>query len=277
MIPFDFDYHKPASVQTAVELFLRLQQKGKRPVYYAGGTEIITWARRNDIRTGAVIDLKSVPECNVMETREDQLAIGSCVALSAVSAANPFPMLSETARGIADQTARNKITVGGNLCGKIRYREAVLPFLLSDSRVMIAGTQGIGEKSIHEVFVQRMRLESGQFLVQIRTERSYASLPFVHVKRREIGNVGYPVVTVAALKKDNMIRIAFSGVCAFPFRSAEIERTLNDASVPLGERIEQAAGKLPAPVQDNTEASAAYRTFVLKQTMADAIRRLESR
>ncbi|MFD0710775.1 FAD binding domain-containing protein [Paenibacillus sp. GCM10027626] len=277
MIPFDFEYYKPSSVQTAVELFQFLQKNGKKPIYYSGGTEIITWARTNAIQPGAVIDLKSIPECNVMEMQEDKLIIGACVTLSVLAAANPFPLLSETAQGAADQTTRNKITLGGNICGKIIYREAVLPLLLADSRMVIAGIHGIRETSIHNVFSQQLRLENGEFLIQIVTDRSYISLPFVHYKKRQIGYIGYPLVTLAALKKENRIHTAYSGVCSFPFRSIEIDQALNDSSLPLTARIDQAISKLPAPILDNAEGSASFRKFVLKHTMADAVQLLESR
>ncbi|QOS98691.1 FAD binding domain-containing protein [Brevibacterium sp. JNUCC-42] len=275
MIPFDFDYYQPSSIRIAVEWFQFLQKLGKNPMYYAGGTEIITWARTNSIHPGAVIDLKSIPECNVMEMQNDKLVIGACVTLSTLSAVNLFPLLSETAQGVADQTARNKITLGGNICGKIYYREAVLPLLLANSKVIIAGMRGLKEASIHQVFTQQLRLGRGEFLVQTLTDRRYLSLPFAHYKKRQIGNVGYPLVTVAALKKNNRIHTAYSGVCPFPFRSVEIDQALNEFSIPLAARIEQAIGKLPAPLLNNVEGSAPYRKFVLKQTMADAVHTLE--
>lgn len=58
MIPFDFNYYQPASIQKAVEWFQLLHKRKKNPMYYAGGTEIITFARTNSIHPGAVIDLK---------------------------------------------------------------------------------------------------------------------------------------------------------------------------------------------------------------------------
>ena len=41
MIPFDFDYDRPSSVQLAVHTFQSLQKQGKNPIYFGGGTEII--------------------------------------------------------------------------------------------------------------------------------------------------------------------------------------------------------------------------------------------
>jgi len=275
MIPFNFEYYKPPSIQKAVEMFQQLQRQGKNPMYFSGGTEMITFARMNAIQPRAVIDLKSIPECTIFEVQNDKLVIGACVPLSSISASQLFPLLGITAQGAADQTARNKITLGGNICGEIYYREAVLPLLLSDSRMVIAGPQGLKEMSIHHVFLQRMRLEKGEFLVQTITAREYLSMPFVHFKKRQIGNVGYPLVTVAALIKESRIRTAFSGVCAFPFRSIEIDQALNNSAVSLGEGIDQAVDKLPGAVLNNTEGSADYRKFVLKNTLAEAVKTLK--
>lgn len=277
MIPFDFEYYRPSSVKDAVDAFQALQAQRKHPMYWSGGTEIITMARLNKDRPGAVVDLKAIPECNVMEFREHDLIIGGCVTLSAVTGSNLFPLLGRAAQGVADQTSRNKITLGGNLCGRIYYREAVLPLLVADSRLVIAGKGRVREAAIHEVFRGQIRLEPGEFLLQTVTDREFVSLPSVHVKKRQIGNVGYPLVTLVAVKKGSRIRAAFSGVCGFPFRSAAIEQVLNTPGLPAEERAHKAAEQLPAPPLTNTEGTADYRLFLFKQTVKDAIYALEGR
>lgn len=277
MIPFDFEYYRPSSIKEAVDAFRALKAQGKHPMYWSGGTEIITLSRLNQVRPGAVVDLKKVPECRVMEFRQDTLVIGACATLSEVTSANLFPLLGRASQGVADQTSRNKITLGGNLCGMIYYREAVLPLLLADSRLVTAGEGGTKEVSIHDAFRGQIRLESGEFLVQTVTGREYASLPSVHIKKRQIGCVGYPLVTLAALKKGERIRVAFSGICEFPFRSAAIEDVLNAPGLSAEERARLAAERLPAPALTNTEGSADYRIFLLKQTVKEALSLLEGR
>lgn len=277
MIPFDFEYYSPSSPSSALDLYQNLQRSGKEPMYYSGGTEVITFARRNSIQPRAVIDLKAIPECNALYVHAGRLIIGSCVSLSRLAAANPFPLLSRAAEEIADQTARNKITLGGNISGIIIYREAVLPLLLADSQLVIIGPNGIKHVSIHQVFRQRLQLQKGEALLQIVTDQSFTTLPYFHRKKRQIGHVGYPLVTVAALLKDGRIRVSLSGVCAFPFRSIEIEQILNDRTLPPAERIKRSNDMLPAPVLSNAEGSADYRIFTLNHTLADAMELLEGR
>jgi CO/xanthine dehydrogenase FAD-binding subunit len=275
VIPFDFEYYRATSIPEAIYLFQNLFLQGRNPLYYGGGTEIITLARTNRIYTEAVIDIKGIPECNVFAYQDHRLLVGSAVSLTRVSEEGLFPLLSRTCSEAADQTARNKITVGGNICGHIIFREAVLAFLLADSDILIAGPSGINKKPIHEIFKKRMRLQRGEFVVQVHTDTEYTKLPFIAVKKRRIGSVGYPVVAIAAMKKEQWVRVAFSGVCAFPFRSHHIETILNDRRTPLETRIERAVQHLPAPLLSNTEASADYRAFVLKNTLFDVLTALE--
>ncbi|WP_285756290.1 FAD binding domain-containing protein [Parageobacillus sp. G301] len=275
MIPFDMTYHRPISIEEAVQLFETLQQQGKKPLYYGGGTEIITLSRLHFVSADAVIDIKHIPECRTLEVGQHELVLGAALSLTTIEETNPFPLLTKTASEVADRTARNQITLGGNICGQIFYREAVLPLLLADSQVVIAGKNGLKQCSIHDVFQRHIRLEPGEFLVQIKVDRSYVSLPHAHCKRRKQGEVGYPLVTVAALKKDEQLRVAFSGVCPFPFRSKAVEEQLNVRHLPLNDRIHEAIQALPRPILDDIEGSAEYRLFVLKQTLFDMIAQLE--
>lgn len=272
MIPFDFEYYRPDSIQEAIRLFHQLDQEGKNPLYYGGGTEIITMGRSQRIRTKAVIDIKDLPECNVCEWKDDKLLLGAALTITSVQEAKVFPLLGETAGRAADRTARNKITIGGNVAGRIRYREAVLPFLLADSTFVIAGTEGIKYVPVHQAFVEKLQLQKGEFLVQIITERQYVTVPYYSVKKRQLEKIDYPLVTVAAIKYGGEIRMACSGLCAFPFRSFQMEADLNNKQIPFGKRIESALNHIPAPVLDDIRGSRAYRTFVFQSVLQELLR-----
>jgi xanthine dehydrogenase molybdenum-binding subunit len=62
MIEFDFEYYRPSTIEEAVGLYHTLHTSGKMPIYYSGGTEIITLARSGQIMMGAVIDIKGISE-----------------------------------------------------------------------------------------------------------------------------------------------------------------------------------------------------------------------
>ncbi|MGG0717212.1 FAD binding domain-containing protein [Robertmurraya massiliosenegalensis] len=275
MLPFNIEYYKPKSIEEAVEIFFLLKRDHKRALYYSGGTEILTLGRLNLLHFDAVIDIKSVKECLVFDFYQNRLVSGAALPLTLIEEMNLFPLLSTVAKGVADHTARNKITIGGNLCGQIFYREAVLPFLLCDSDVVIAGENGIETRSIHEVFNGTFQLEEGQFVIQLLTEQAYTTMPFASLKKRQQWETGYPLLTVSSIKVENRHRFAFSGLCPFPFRSAEMEDALNQTNIPLENRIQQALESIPDQVLDDIEGSREYRLFVLRNTLEEIITELE--
>ena len=274
MIPFDFEYYRPDTIQEAVELYQSLNSQGLAPLYYGGGTEIISMARLNTVHTGAVIDIKSIPECNTFELKDNQLITGAAVTLTQVMESHLFPLLGKSGGRVADHTIRDKVTIGGNLCGKIIYREAVLSLLLTESEVIIAGSGGGRKVQIQAVFQQSMQLRPGELLVQIVTGIEYLSLPHDAVKKTRIDKIDYPLVSIAALKKDGRIRVAVSGLCAFPFRSLAVEAEINNQSFDLKDRVGNSIRHVPAPILSDIHASAEYREFVFKNTLLKMIREL---
>lgn len=275
MIPFDFEYYRPDTVQEAVKIFHKVRNEGKIVIFYSGGTEFITFARLNTITAEAIIDIKGIPECNVLEFQNDQLVIGTATSLNKISESNLFPLLGQGMKKIADHTSRNKITIGGNMGSRLIYRESVLPLLLADAKVKIVGVEGERIVPLTDVFDKELKLATGEFLVQILIDKTYIDLPFVSLKKTKMSKVGYPLVSVAAIVKDRNLRAAISGVCEFPFRSAELETALNDFTLKKAERVDKAVSLLPTAIINDQLASAAYREFVLKNTLSEAIDVLE--
>lgn len=262
MITFDFAYYKPTAIDEAVELFEDLQSAGKEVCYYGGGTEFISRARMNEINADAVIDLKGIPECKECKNDGEKITIGAAVTLTDVTETAFFPLLSDVTRTIATRTERNKITIGGNLSGHLFYREAILPFLLADSEVLIAGKEGTRKTQVNGA-----RIKSGEFIVQMITDSLLSQYPHTNNKRTKHSKVNYPIVSVASMHVDELIRVAFSGVCNFPFRRAQIETALNDTSNSIPTRVEQAIAHIPGPILDDMYASSGYRKFLLEHEL----------
>lgn len=275
MISFDFEYFKPETFEEAVSIYQQMEANGKAPLYYSGGTEIISMARLDQLLTGAVIDIKGIPECHVFQFHASQLVIGAAITLNTLAESPLFPLLGDTVRDIADHTIRNKITIGGLLCGKFIYREGLLPFLLVDSEVVLAGPSGVRQVPIRQILNGEPRLEKGELLIQIISNPSYLKMPFVTIKKTKFERIDYPIVRIAGLQTGDGIRVAFSGVSAIPFRSKKIEEILNDTSLSLETRVDNAIQWWPVPILNDILSSAAYRTFVLRNTLLDVMSALE--
>ncbi|MCL2033774.1 MAG: FAD binding domain-containing protein [Oscillospiraceae bacterium] len=274
MIASDFIYCRPDTLKEAATVYAKLAGEGKSPVYYGGGSEIITMSRAGSIAPGAVIDLKSIPECKVLEQNGAALMIGGAVTLRSIRESKLFPLLGAAAGRIADHTNQCRITLGGNLCGTIRYREASLPLMLTDAEVVLYGSGGERKASMLTIFRERMRLLPGEFICGVNIDARYLYAPFMHIKKTANEKIDYPLVNVSAIIIDGRIRAAFSGLCAFPFRSMEIEAVLNDKTASISSRIDKAADLLPAPALADAEGLSQYRIFVLKNTLCNVLERL---
>ena len=183
MISFDFAYYRPDTAPEAFTLFNSLADDGKNPVYYAGGTEIISRARIHQIEFQAVIDVKSIPECAILTKQGNQTIIGAAVPLNQICESNLFPLLATVAKRTADHTARNRITLGGNICSSLPYKEAVMPLLVCDALVVVAGSNGTTTVPLSQIFNRQIALQKGEFLVQFLIDAVYADLPYQSIKK----------------------------------------------------------------------------------------------
>ena len=276
MIAHDFIYCKAETLPEAVEAFASYTAQGKRAFYYGGGSELITMSRANSIRPDVVIDYKAVPECRVLEENKEYLTIGAGLTLNEIKESKRFPLLGTAGGRVADHTNQCRITLGGNLCGTIRYREACLPLLLANAKVHIAAQTGARTVPLHDVFHERMRLQPGELAAAFLVPKRVLHAPYAHIKKTSGEKIDYPLINVTAMVDGERLLTAFSGVCAFPFRNKGIEDILNDASLPPQRRIKKALNLLPGEPATNAEGSGAYRLFLLGQTLENLLHEWES-
>lgn len=275
MIPFDFQYYKPESIEEAVQIFHSLSSNGKKVIYYGGGTEFISMARAHNVYADAVIDIKGIPECNVQEILDDKLFIGSAVTLTSIAEANLFPLLGLTVQRVADHTIQDKITLGGNIAGTIIYHEAVLPLMVADSEVMIANLNGTRVVPLNNIFNKRINLNKGDLIVNLIINNKFLQLPYMHAKRTKSEKIDYPLITLSALKADGKINIAFSAVCSYPFRSPLMEQNLNDTMLTYGERVNNAIFNVPDLILSDLSGSADFRRFKLQRMLLEVLNKFE--
>lgn len=275
MIPFDFDYYRPDTIEEAVNIYQQLDREKKNPLYYGGGSEIISMARLGSLSTGAVIDLKGIPECHVLEFQSGELLLGSMLTLSDITESKVFPLMSKSAGRIADHTMQCKITLGGNIASTIIYRETVLPLLLTDCRVTVATIDGLRDYQVSQIFNERLRLNKGEFILKISVNRDWLSVPYIHVKKTKNEKIDYPLLSVACVKKDGVMLAAFSGLYHYPFRNTHIESILNDSQISFMTRAEKIAEEVSCLILNDLTASAEYRKFVLKNTIMNILNTLK--
>lgn len=273
MIPFNFIYFRPESLKESVDIFNEIQADRKSALYYSGGSEIITMCRSGSIKPDAVIDIKSIPECSLLSKDLEKLHIGSVCTLNQIAECRLFPLLGMACGRIADHTNQRRISLGGNLCGTIIYRETSLPLMVSDAEISLFGPEGERCLPFNSVFNGRLQLKAGEMITQIHLPLWALSARYYHIKKTANEKIDYPLVSIAAICKGNYLRAAFSGVCSHPFQSEQINVVLNDNNKSPGNRAEAVCRLLPESAYSDS-SSGGYRLFVLKNTVQEL---LESR
>lgn len=263
MIAHDFIYARPDTKEEATQLYSDFARQNIAAMYYGGGSEIITMCRAGSIAPGAVIDLKRISECNALRLMGGGLTIGGCVTLREIKDSKCFPLLGTICGRIADHTNQCRITLGGNLCASIIYRETAQALLIAEAEILLFGPGGFRTLRVAEAFDKRMRLTPGEFFLQARIPAGFIDRPYFHVKKTGSEKIDYPLISVSAMRCEEGMRIAISGYTPYPFRDTGLEAAFNKR---------QDARTLPdclsEPPIGDYQGSSEYRRFVLAQTLA---------
>jgi xanthine dehydrogenase molybdenum-binding subunit len=227
------------------------------------------------MRPGAVIDIKRIPQCLEIGTESGVLSLGSGLTLNDIVDAGNFPLLSQVAGSVADHTTRNRITLGGNIAGHLPYRESILPMLVADAEVQIAGPEGKRSQSVGSSYDKNIRLDRGEFLVCFKIEEHMTKAPFLFIRRESFSRVDYPLISSCFLKSQDGLRMAVSGAFYYPLRSREADMALNDSLVTHDKRPGMVVEKTSARLRDDFRASSEYRRMLLEIAIEEAILKLE--
>ena len=274
MIFQDSEFIKPERVDEALNAFAECRERGLDPEYFSGGTEIVTMARDGKLPAQALIDLKGIEETQEVRRSDGVLHMGSSATLNHLIDSADFPLLASCAGGLADHTVRNSITLGGNIAGKLPYREAMLPLLIHDAQVTLGGQEGgtkLSKVSLRELFDKRLRLNPGAFLVSFELPEAAAAGRFWYRRWVKSSRVDYPIVTLAAVVFEDELHYATAGSLSYPvWGRAAVADLKGGAAAAAAEDAVASLGKL----KSDARASAEYRRALLTQGLVEAAKTL---
>lgn len=281
MIPFEFDFERPESAEAAFERWKILTEDGKVAIYYSGGTEIVTGMRKGTQRCDTVIDLKAIPEYRALgignsPVDKDALWVGGGVTLGELAETFDDSLFAIVAGGIADHTVRNTLTVGGNVCGRLPYKEMALVFLTLDAQVLIYGAAGLVKNPMKTLFHKRLKLEAGEILLgfELNTEQA-AQAHYVSKRRQKHSEIDYPIAHFVLVRLSETYRVAISGVAPYVWYAPEFCKTLHVGTSPEENAIKVCDQIEPIAMTDS-RASKDYKMALLRQDLRLAFKRFEA-
>lgn len=286
----EFTFAAPRSLQEAAEILARANGDA-RPL--AGGTDLIAQMKENRKSPSAVIDVKKIPELNVLSwDGQNGLRIGAAVSCTRIAAFAPvrerYPALAEACALIGSVQIQNRAALGGNFCNAAPSADAVPPVLSYGGKLLIAGPGGHRELPAEDFFVGpgQTVLRKGELLVEILVPTppvlsGAAYLRFIPREEMDIAiaGVGSFVQVNAERTRCEYARLTLAAVAPTPVRAREAEAFL--AGKPLDQaamtQASDLAAKAAAPISD-VRGSAAYRIEMVKvltrRTLQKALERV---
>ena len=272
----EFEYAAPTSLQEAIDLLARANGEGR---LLAGGTDLIAQMKENRKSPELVVDVKRIPELNVLCCDEKQgLRLGAAVSCTRIGNFPPvrqhYHALAEACGLIGSVQIQNRAAVGGNFCNAAPSADTAPPIVSYGGKLIIAGPNGCRELPAENFFVGpgQTVLAKGEILVEIAvpTPPPHCGAAYLRFIPREemdiaVAGVGSFVQFSADGRRCEQARITLAAVAPTPVRAREAEEFL------VGKAPDQAAfkqaGELAAraakPISD-LRGSAAYRIELVK-------------
>lgn len=284
IIPIDFEYFSPSTLEEAISL---LSRYGEEARILAGGTDLIVNMKQRTKEPRYIISLKRLPLAYIEED-ERGVRIGAATKLRAIERSSliseKFPVLHEAVRSIGSVQIRNMATLGGNVCNASPAADSAPALLVLEARARIIGPNGEREVLMEEFFLGpgKTCLGGGEMLKEIfvpYTPPSYSGA-FMKIGRTsmDIAKVNIAVLVKISDAKVEDCRIALGAVAPTPMRARRAEEFLRGRE--LNEDNLRRAGEIVSreirPITD-IRATAEWRREVSKVLTRDAILRAVSR
>ena len=170
MKPLDFS--TPTSLDDALGL---LAGEGEKAGILAGGTDLIIQHRGGRRDIGHMIDIKKIPELNVLEfDAKSGLRLGAAVACDDLGAYGParehYPGLVEGAELIGSTQIQSRASVGGNVCNGSPAADTICGLMVHDAVCVLRGAKGEREVAAGDFMTGpgQTALKPGELLVEFR-------------------------------------------------------------------------------------------------------------
>ncbi len=283
MIPGEFEYHAPHSLDEAVKLLAGSPDTK----VLAGGMSLIPAVKHRLAAPRALVDLGRVPGLEAIEERRGRIALGARVTHAAIARSRDLgslPILAETARVIGDPQVRNRGTLAGSLVHADPAADWPAVFLALDGEVTAVGPRG--ERTIPAASFFTSMLSSAvradEIVTEVRLAPQRTRAGAAYEKFRQPAS-GFAIVGVAAqVVLDRRGRceaasVAVTGANPVPFRAVGLEARLRGLELSDTALRTACAAVDEVDPLDDIHASADYRRHLVSVLARRALLRAAER
>ncbi|MBX6394747.1 MAG: xanthine dehydrogenase family protein subunit M [Alicyclobacillaceae bacterium] len=283
MFPNAFKYEAPESVDEAIRL---MTEYGYDSKLLAGGQSLLPMMKLRIAAPAVLIDMNGIDDLKGWRQVDGKLQIGAMTRHAELEHAKElrdrFPLLSRTARWIADPLIRNRGTIGGSLAHADPASDWGTAMIALGAEVEVRGPEGSRLIPIDEFFVDTFAtsLEENELVVAVHVPAPTGPVGARYMKlERKAGDFAIAGLAVQVeLGNDGLVSKAGIGICAcgpIPLRASKAEAAL--IGQPLTEDTIQAASRLvpeDSEPTDDLRGSADYKRDLLRVFAARALREI---
>ena len=281
MIPAQFDYQAPETINEALEL---LVQNDDAKIL-AGGHSLIPAMKLRLAQPALLVDIGRLKDLAYIRAEGDQIAIGAMTTHYDLESSELLkttcPLLPACASHIGDVQVRNRGTIGGSVAHSDPAGDWPAAILALDAELVVVGKSGERVIKANDFFVDLLTtaLKADEILREIRIAKPTGRFGHAYEKVRHPAS-GFAVVGVAAalrLGADGScesVAVGITGVASKAYRASAVEQALQGKQL-NEETITAAASHATDGVDANSDlyASEDYRRHLAKVYTRRAISR----
>lgn len=266
MIPQEFDYVAPETLQEALQLI----QDGERKIL-AGGMSLIPLMKLRLAQPEHVVDLGHIRGLDHITEQGGMVHIGAMATHHQIETSPVIrarcPLLSETASHIGDVQVRNMGTLGGSIAHADPAADYPAALLALEAQVRLVSARSDRTVAAADFFQDAFTtaIEPGEIVLEIQAPVEDSSEGYRYEKVAHPAS-GFAVVGVAVRVKKagdraTMARIAVTGMGPHAFRALQAEQLLEGGASIADSVIEVGAGQ---DANSDLYASADYRRHLAR-------------
>jgi len=270
----DFDYAAPTTLVDALALLASSNGSAKA---LAGGTDLIDHVRTGRLSPDLLVDLKKLPELNMLQVGFDGLHIGAAVPcwqiIGNADIARDYSALVDSCQIIGGIQIQNRASIGGNLCNSGPAADSIPSIIALGGQCVIASKNGTRQIPAEEFCTGPGKnvLQPGELLVELKfpipaTSSGSHYRRFIPRNEMDIAvvGVGAAVTLDSSGQTVTAARIALGAVGPTPLLATDAAAVLVGKNV-SNESIAAAAAAAKAiatPISD-MRGTAEFRTHLV--------------
>jgi carbon-monoxide dehydrogenase medium subunit len=239
MIPTQFDYKAPATLEEAVSL-LNSDLDGAKIL--AGGHSLIPAMKLRLAQPQLLVDIARIKSLSYIREEGDQILIGATTTHYQLESSDLLkkicPLIPACAKSIGDVQVRNRGTIGGSIAHSDPAGDWPAAVLALDADIVLVGPNGERTVKAENFFVDLMTtdIQPGEILREIRIKKPSGKFGQAYQKVPHPAS-GFAVVGIAvnlALNDDGSCKssgIGVTGVSLKAYRAKAVEAALVGTSL----------------------------------------------